>query len=273
MRFVGISNEDLNDLHRSMELFEQLYGDSEFFNPYLFVIVNQGPLLVLAKDAIQEGGVYEEGQEADQPSAIAVAIPLGSDALHYLTGSGLYVGDAKEEFAYAAGNGEGVRTGNFTYAGGRERLHLNQILALALAEDDTYLDEFLQSHGPKEAVKTETPEEPVERTEKVTQSSAKRSGQKGIDKVLISGKPLSHLKVTELIEVSDFVVDHKRGSYLHAEVKGNDWLFYSNDSAEGKAAVERMLMLKLDLDDKPEVSVLAHNEISDLLEGLVDEQE
>jgi hypothetical protein len=289
MKFVGISKEDLDGLHRSMEILEGVYGDNDHFRPVLFAIVNQGGLLQLAADAIREAGDYEEQDQSPVPAAIAVAIPMSSDALYYLAGSGLMVGD-EEEFAYTTGDSEGIRTGSFIFgSGNRERLSQNQMIALAVAEDDTYLDEFLTAHGPA-TTKTEQ-EAPVERTESVSapehdpnykvnppgvggvQSKSKTSAiPKGIDKVLITGKRISELKVTEIIEVSDFVLDHRSGAYLHAETASGEWLFWSKSPDEGKEAMGRMLMFKEDLDNPPEVQVLSAKEVEDILETVADEE-
>jgi hypothetical protein len=295
MRFVGIAKEDLEGLHKAMEIFGEVY-DHDDFHPVLYVLINQGAVLDLAGEAIHEAGDYDndegQAQESPKPSMIAVAVPMSSDQLYYIVGSGLYIGDAQEEFAYSSGE-EGARTCNFSYAGGREKLSLNQIVALAVSDDDTYLDEFLLSHGPSEPVEN-TENKPVERTEEVTapakaefkadpgepavptpgvQSKLKAAGSsKGIDKVLIAGKPVKDLKVTEIIEVSDFVMDHPNGAYLHAETASGEWLFFSTDPNEGKAAAGRMLMFREDLDAPPPVNVLSGKDVEALLETLADDE-
>lgn len=284
MRFTGISIEDLREFHRPLSILEQLYGYEEEspLQLFLFVTTQDSTILELAKDALSEEGTLEEGEEAPTPTAVAISIPFSSDICYYMTGSGLAIKD--EEFVYITGEGEGARTCSFKYAGGRAKLTENKVLAYALASDEYYLDEFFTAHGPKAEAATKVESEPeqppqpdpqdeVARTEAVTQSSLKTAAPKGIDKVLIAGKPLSELKVTEIIEIGDFVTDHRRGSYLHADTNGNEWLFFSNDPAEGMAAVKRMLMMKLDLDNEPEVFVLAPNEVADLLEGVIDDQE
>jgi hypothetical protein len=269
MRYYSCSKEDLDSLQPALNILSKIY-DSETFFPYLYAVVKQGEVLQSAAAKIQDWAGEEEHVEA--PTAIAVGIPLSSDTLHFLLGSGLYLED--EEFAYLT-PGEGSRLANLD---SRARLYLNQIESMAISEDATWLGEFLESHSPAPTVVPEKPE--VKRTKTIeTEAPGKQSSKAkiayapGIDRLLIAGKPLASLTVTELIEIADFVEDHKspRSRYLHFEYEGSEWLVYTTQPELGRDNLARVIKNKYNLDEVPKVDILAGSDVEALMESLVEE--
>lgn len=258
MRFYGIPKQDLGDFYTCLNALEMIYRDTENFRPKLYVTINQGAVMELAANAIRDAGTFEEDEPSPRPASIAVSMDLSADGLRSLMGSGYEV--TNEEFAYQTEN-EGVRTESFVYAGGRERVHLNQILTAAISEDDTWLGEFYEAHAPQSPVQ---PSEPIVRNEPSTESSLKKGSVKGIDRVLLSDKSFGELKVTEIIEIEDFVSANPKGAYLYSEDSGKEWLVFSKTPKEGEAALRRVMNFKYDVED-PSVETLSADEVLTIL--------
>ena len=271
MKFYGISKEELNHLRDGMSILGRVM-DVEEFHPYLYVLVEDGETLDSARNAVQ----------GDRPSQVAVAISISSDTLHFLLGSGVYL--ETEEFAYMTGQGEGSRLGELT---GRCKLFINEITQMAVASDSVWIGEFLDSQAPETPAQQEPniqrtapasqepPETPSQEPNMTPQSSeSKTASVPGFERVLIGDEPLTELKVTQIIEISDYVEDHQRGSgrYLHAEWEGREWLVYSLEPSLGKQNLTRIIKNKYGLDDTPEVNVLTAAEVSDVMEGVVEEK-
>jgi hypothetical protein len=269
MRFYGCSKDDLDSLQPALTILGQIYDKDDFF-PFLFALINQGEVFDVAKEAITDHWEGEEGLEA--PTAVAVAIPLSADTLHYLLGSGLYLDG--EEFAYLT-PGEGSRTGEIP---SRARIYMNQITTMAIATDTTWLGDFLDAHAPKQVVEQEVKRsEPIKAeptAQPAVEASMKLANLPGVDRLLIAGKGLADLQVTELIEVADFVEDHKSGAsvYLHFEHEGLEWLVYTKEPAVGLGSLTRVLKSKYGIKE-PQIDQLNGTEVEALMESVVDETE
>jgi hypothetical protein len=162
-RYIEVDSERLSKLHEGLELIEMVDRDA-FRNLDLFIYgVTTNPQIVdAAKEAIAES---EEVAEQDvQLAEVAVAIPLSSDIIYYLAGSGLTL--RREDFAYTGGGGEGVRTMSFAFAHYRPKAVLSYFSKLAVASSDAWLDDFLRKEG---SGKPATVTQNVRRTEEATQ--------------------------------------------------------------------------------------------------------
>jgi hypothetical protein len=162
-RYVEINAERLSHLHEGLELLEQVDRDAmRTLDLFLYGISNNPQIVDAAKEAIADS---EELSEQDvQLSEVAVAIPLGSDIIYYLDGSGLIL--RREDFAYMGSGGEGVRTQSFAFSHYHPRVTLSYFSKIALASSDAWLDDFLRKEGSgKPAQVTQN----VRRTEEATQ--------------------------------------------------------------------------------------------------------
>lgn len=162
-RYVEVDAERLSKLHEGLELIESV--DREAFRNldlHIYGITNNPQIVDAAKEAIAES---EEVAEQDvQLAEVAVAIPLSSDIIYYLAGSGLTL--RREDFAYMGSGGEGVRTMSFAFAHYRPKVVLNYFSKLAVASSDAWLDDFLRKEG---SGKPATVTQNVRRTEEATQ--------------------------------------------------------------------------------------------------------
>jgi hypothetical protein len=165
-RYVEINAERLAHLHEGLELLEQVDREGiRTLDLHLYGISNNPQIVDAAKEAIADS---EELAEQDvQLSEVAVAIPLSSDTVYYLDGSGLIL--RKEDFAYMGSGGEGVRTQSFAFSHYHPRVTLSYFTKIALASSVGWLDDFLRKEGSGQAAQVT---QNVRRTEEATQPGA-----------------------------------------------------------------------------------------------------
>ncbi len=165
-RYFDIDADRLSHLHDGLELLEQVDRDGmNNLDLFFYGLTSNAQIIDAAKEAIAES---EEVAEQDvQLAEVAVAIPLGSDTVYLLIGSGMPL--RREDFAYMGGGGEGVRTQSFMFAHFKPRVTLSYFSKVALASSDAWLDDFLRKEGTnKPAQVTQN----VRRTEEATQPGA-----------------------------------------------------------------------------------------------------
>lgn len=164
MRFYGISKEFLNTMKDAIPAFLSVYDDEDF-TPFLYCLVTQGDVLAAVGETLAGGGT--EPQPPVGVSAVAVAVPLGEDTLHFLTGSGINLDG--EEVAYMTPD-EGSRVDEL---GRRAKLYLSEVTQMALASDATWIGEFLEAQSPEAVEPAKKP--PIQRTEPATTASLKEA--------------------------------------------------------------------------------------------------
>jgi hypothetical protein len=164
-RYIEITEENLLNLHDSLELLEMLDRDKMMeLDLHVYGITQEPSLIDAAKEAIADGAENEISEQDVQLTEIAVAIPVSADFLYVLGGSGLKL--KREEFAYLGQGGEGIRTLSFAFASFKPTAALSSMSQLALASSDSWLDDYLQQFGNKQPAKIENK---VRRTEEATQ--------------------------------------------------------------------------------------------------------
>lgn len=153
MRYFATTEQDLEAARPGLALMEKLTNNLPI-DVYLYGITSKADVLYLAHETLVDYIEDEDEAEATRNSApdfngieIAVAIQLGDDPLQYLSGSGWKL--TAEEFAYRAGSDD-VRTQWFP-ASGNAKITFGDFTAMAVADSDTWLDEFLKEHGTKVA--------------------------------------------------------------------------------------------------------------------------
>jgi hypothetical protein len=161
-RYIDIDQERLSHLHEGLELLEMVDREAiAGLDLCVYGITNNASILDSAKEAIADS---EEVAEQDVAlTEIAVAIPISSDTIYALNGSGIRL--SREDFAYMGSGGEGVRTMTFAFAHFKSTVTLNSFSKLAIASSDSWLDDFLRKEGSGQQAKV-TPA--VHRTEEAT---------------------------------------------------------------------------------------------------------
>jgi hypothetical protein len=147
MRFVEVSPEELQNLRPALSLLERVNhaSSSEMANYTIYGICTNPEILENAEETVFYWDDEDEDHDAKTKlSIIAVAVPMSSDFLYYLTGSGLKIHGLT--FAYFEGEGRGDRTDEFG-ANQHYRISLDDFQHLAVADGDVWLGDFLQKHG------------------------------------------------------------------------------------------------------------------------------
>jgi hypothetical protein len=154
MRFVSVTKDQLEKLREGLEIISHLNEvDAPAVTLCLYGITSDPKVIDAVKEALAGEADLEE-TDIKIVGEVAVSIPLSSDIIYYLTGSGLQLKD--EEVAYRKGGGNGVDTTSLMWAGYRPRVTLASFSQLALAKDDLWTDKFLQQYGGKTPVAPQT---------------------------------------------------------------------------------------------------------------------
>jgi len=167
MQYIVVTPHQIEDLRAAMDLFEQLWEeDVDERALFLYGLVQNDPSLITPmEEAVRDEADLHETVKID---TAAVIIPLSSDILYYLTGSGLVL--RKEDFAYIS-NKE-IRSSNFSWGSQEPRATLTSFVKIALAANDYHAEDFLKWEG----VQAMDVVEPPSRTEEATEED---KGQEG----------------------------------------------------------------------------------------------
>ena len=162
--YIELDKERLMRLHEGLELLEQVDRQAVAgMDLRIYGITSNEQVLDSAREAIaDEAGVAEQDVQITE---VAIAIPISSDTIYALTGSGIRL--SNEEFAYASPNGrKGVAEMSFTFASYKPTVNANAFSKMALGASSGWVADFLQREGNKQPVQI-TPN--VHRTEEATQ--------------------------------------------------------------------------------------------------------
>jgi|SRR5579863_91891 len=163
-RYIDISEDQVLKLREGLELLETLDRDAvKELDLYLYGITNDPQILDAAREAIADS--YEETISEDdiQLTEIAIAVPINSDTIYALTGSGIRL--EKEYFAYTGGEGEGTRRAYLYSANYHPTVTLHSFQHIALGESDSWVDDYLEKEGSKQPAEIK---KKVQRTEDAT---------------------------------------------------------------------------------------------------------
>lgn len=152
--YLEIDEDKALKLREGLELLETLDRDAiKEFDLCLYGLTNDPSVLDAAREAIASDSEDEITENDVQLGEVAVAIPINSDAIWALTGSGIKL--RKESFVYPGGEGEGPRSGYFFSAQYHPTVTMHSFSHMALASSDSYIDRFLQQVGGKGVVTTQ----------------------------------------------------------------------------------------------------------------------
>lgn len=152
MRYQEVTKQELATLRPALSLIERVVPSLSLPDLYLYGLTSYKAALMDAREALVSQ-FDEELEDAErravtEPSQIAVCIPLSSDILYYLIGSGLKLTD--ETFAYQTDK-DGVRTRSFEgQSGVPTRITDDAFTAMALSDSDSWVDDFLAEYGTKQ---------------------------------------------------------------------------------------------------------------------------
>ncbi len=161
MKYVVITSEELGHLREGLQVLDSLNEPGEPMIELWVYGLTDNPN---ALEAVKQAVVYwmdEEMPEQDVKVSEAVfIIPVSTDTLYYLMGSGLMLGN-NDEVAYRS-EPKGPQTISLHSGVTRTRLTVGHFKAIALARDDYSAEDFLAKYGTK--VQAAAPQQ-VERTE------------------------------------------------------------------------------------------------------------
>jgi hypothetical protein len=153
--YINVTEEQINSLRDALSLLDHLNPDkSATLDLYLYAMVNSVGVVDAAKEAVAETAEQEMDETQVQISQVAVAVPVSSDTLYYLAGSGLKL--HREDFVYVSGN-DGPRQGSFAFSHYKPTLSLREMQNLVLADSDAWLDQFVRQSGTKAPATTKIP--------------------------------------------------------------------------------------------------------------------
>jgi len=237
--FLEITEEQMLRLREGLELLETLDRDAiHEIDICFYGLTNDPSVLAAAREVIASEQDDENVSEEDvELGEIAIAIPLSSDVIYYLTGSGLKLRD--EYFSYPGVEGEGPRRNYLGYAHYHPTVTTHSFQHMALALSDSWVDDYLQKVGGHGAVATRIKKK-VQRSEEATQPvpviEQKTPGQ------LPAGQPKqTSLKVTaatnfehvrkHLMEIG-MTIYKKEGEYRVNFKNGLETTAYYTDSLQ-----------------------------------------
>lgn len=161
MDYFETDERDLLALMKGLQIIERLNPEKvSNLTLFLYGTTSDPAILSEAKEIIMDYAedYWDEGgrstlTEADiELPEIAVSIPVSSDILYGLLGSGIRA--AGLEFAYLGEGGEGVRERSFINTStSRRRISLRLLNKASLADTDTQLSRFLTRSGSRQPMK------------------------------------------------------------------------------------------------------------------------
>lgn len=170
MKYTTITEEQLTHLLDGLKIIETL---NEYDEPavklYLFGLSSDPTVLDVVRAAVHYWVDDEEGiEESDiKVNEAVVIIPVSSDALYYLTGSGLALAD--EEVIYTS-PGEGPRDVSLRMGGSGRRVRVtpNNFSHMAVSRDDVWAKDFLIKYGTKSVAQMPKATQPARSEEGTT---------------------------------------------------------------------------------------------------------
>jgi len=161
MRYVVITAEELGHLREGLQVLDSLNEpDEPMVELYVYGLTDNANALAAVKEAVTYWLDEEIPEQDVNVNEAAFIIPVSTDTLYYLMGSGLMLSQ-NDEVAYRGGP-EGPRTISLPPGVTRVRLTVGHFKAIALARDDYSAEDFLAKYGTK--AQAAAPQR-VERTE------------------------------------------------------------------------------------------------------------
>jgi hypothetical protein len=146
VRYLAVTEEELLHLREGLVIIERLNErDSPVLQMYLYGLTNNPSILEAVKNAVSYWADEEIAEQDVTVAEAAVIIPVSSDTLYYLTGSGIML--RNEEVVYSSGGGEGPKSVSLHNQG--IKVPASYFSQLALSRDDMWGDDFMKQYGSK----------------------------------------------------------------------------------------------------------------------------
>ena len=156
MYYINVSAQQVEDLRPAVDLFVQLWGeDLDKGAIYLYGMIDGNSPIIPTMEASTGIKNIAFG---------VVAIPINSDTLYFLTGSGYSL--KHEDFVYVD-NSE-IRSGAFTESQSETVVTLASFAKLAISSSNTFMDRFLKLENPDSISGHGSKPDHVERSESGT---------------------------------------------------------------------------------------------------------
>lgn len=144
-RYIDITEDQMLKLRDGLELLEMLDREAvQELDLCLYGLTTDPQILDSAREAIAENYEEEISEEDVELGEIAIAIPINSDTIYALTGSGIKL--RREYFAYSSED-EGPRRTYLSGASYHPVVTLHSFSHMALALADSWIDDYLQKVG------------------------------------------------------------------------------------------------------------------------------
>src|SRR5271157_2141071 len=152
-RYIDITEEQVLKLHDGLELLETLDREAvQELDLCLYGLTVDLQILDAAREAIAANYEEETTEEDVELGEVALVIPINSDTIYALTGSGIKLREGN--FAYSGGEGEGVRSDDLGYASYHPTVTMHSFSHMALAFTNSGIDDYLQKVGGHGTVTT-----------------------------------------------------------------------------------------------------------------------
>jgi hypothetical protein len=169
--FIDTNEQELHSIREALSLLERIeVGLTDKLDVFVYGVTQNPAIIDAAKEAIAKT-YYEAEEEIDESDVelaeVAVAIPLSSDILYYLTGSGLKL--RAGDFVYRSAEGGGIKSGDFLHSDFKPSVTIHDFSHVGLAESNSSVDQFLNRYGKGQGA---TIKKNLHRTEEATQPGA-----------------------------------------------------------------------------------------------------
>jgi hypothetical protein len=275
MYYINVSAQQVEDLRPAVDLFVQLWGeDLDKGAIYLYGMVDETSPVIPAME-------FSSG--SDQVTYGVVAIPLNSDTLYFLTGSGYSL--KREDFVYVEDSE--IRSANFGDSKSETVVTLASFTKLAISSSGTFMDRFLKLENPDSVSGHDRKTDHAERTESGTNEEhgglvheepelpeEKRSSVEGSVVDVWADSNIEDWSVEELYKLL-----HKLNGQ-EADGEGDSFFLWSASTTEGyliqikgdPGAAAKLIGAKLGLDPeevKGEGTTMTGRQLASAIEALL----
>jgi len=144
MYYINVSQQQIEELRPAVDLLMQLWGeDVDEGTLYLYGLLNE-------RSPVKQTVLGVAGVESN---IVVLSIPINTDSLYFLTGSGYLLGN-NETFAYV--DKQEIRTEHLSSLERDTVVTLSSFAKLALATSDSWLDRFIKLEATEDLNTPET---------------------------------------------------------------------------------------------------------------------
>jgi hypothetical protein len=160
MHYIETDPDALKTLMKGLEILDRINPEisRKLDNVCLYGVTDDPAVLDAAKSSIAHDSEEDWDESANsliseedvQLSEIGISVEISTDIIYALLGSGLKLSDIMISFVYKTDKSEEIRSGTlFPSDGLSVKLNVKGLSTIALADSDSYLDDFFRksAHG------------------------------------------------------------------------------------------------------------------------------